>query len=404
MGAVPAPLTSSHRGPWRWALAAGLAIGLLVAAFVLPGLTNGRGRLVGGVDYIAYWAGFDVAMEGGDPYDPDQILRAQQVMQPSRGVPQVYLNPPWTLLVLAPVLALPFEVSVAAWFVLSCAAAVAVARLCWRLLRPTVNGPPMVLVAAALVFLPVAEGLRIGQLGLFIALVTLGGLVAMREGRDVTAGALFGLVIVKPQAVLLVLVVVAIHGLAAGRWRMLAAALVSAGFTVGASVVVLPDVWAAWDVASLPSSAHSATLAGVVRTVVVDLTGQDTRLPIVIVPLMAVLLMVPWAIRHRHQMPWNALPILVAVSALAAPHAWVYDGATLLLIQVAAVAVWLEGRRGGTVVVLVAVAIQAAAFWLTTFQWADHRHLIVVPAAMLALAIWMYERGDCAADPDLSAV
>jgi len=48
----------------------------------------------GSQDLIALWAGSQIYLKGGNPYDIVQILDIQRTIDPGRESPQVFLNPP----------------------------------------------------------------------------------------------------------------------------------------------------------------------------------------------------------------------------------------------------------------------------------------------------------------------
>jgi hypothetical protein len=61
-------------------------------------------------DYKEYWSAFQLVLMGQNPYDP-QIMKDFQIEKFGNEIPLMMWNPPWILLLLAPILAVSFEAS-----------------------------------------------------------------------------------------------------------------------------------------------------------------------------------------------------------------------------------------------------------------------------------------------------
>jgi hypothetical protein len=73
----------------------------------------------GGRHYVAYWSAFQVLRQGGNPYDPRTIFAAQRHLRPDAEDAQLFLYPPWMLIILAPLLSLNFTLSYHLWLALN---------------------------------------------------------------------------------------------------------------------------------------------------------------------------------------------------------------------------------------------------------------------------------------------
>ncbi len=345
------------------------------------------GLPVGGQDFIAYWSAYDVVGNGGNPYDAE-TLRLSQVEQHARydTTAQRYWNPPWALLVLAPVVSLPFALASSVWLVLSIMAAIAAVTFSWWLFVSEDRTPlrPLVL-GVSLLFVPLLECIRLGQMGAAVAAVVLGGLVALRSRRDVLAGVLFGLTTVKPQAAFIVLFVVGIHALATRRWAVITAGTATVALLVASSRLLLPSAWNGWNVGQVsPIHWHSSTIAGWLRWLLAT-GGQVPTWPLFVVPLVGLLAITPWALRHRHSIAWPAIPALLAMSLLTAPYSWLADAVVLLPVQVVIVGAIARRRANAPGVAFGLLAVQALSLVVRNLPGTGLQHQIVVPVGLLCV-------------------
>lgn len=265
-----------------------------------------------------------------------------------------WLYPPHFLLLLLPFGLLPFAPAQAAFLALSFAALL----LALRSLEPGVGRHS--LPTLSLLLCPAtAITVCLGQNAFLTSALLIGGIGNFRR-RPVLAGALLGLLTIKPQLWLMVPVAL----LAARAWRTLASTLATAAGVALVSLIVFGgEVWHAWfDLMLRPSAEYQAwLLAG-------RLNGQSVYACAALLgatPLLANLIQglatliaagcVFWCFRR----PAGAdlrLAILLAATFLGAPHVIGYDGvmlamaATLLLRQAA-----VEGFRPGEAILIVAV-------------------------------------------------
>lgn len=347
------------------------------------------GVAIGGHDFIAYWSAYDVTTEGGNPYAEDDLKVSQAREHPRyEAGAQRYWNPPWALLVLAPILELPFELATSVWLVVTVMSAVLVVTTSWRLFGPGDGMPiPPLVIGVSLLFVPLLECIKLGQMGASVAAVALSGLAALRAGRDRLAGVLLGLMIVKPQAVVLFLFVLGIHVLSTRRWEVVRAAVVTVVAVVGSSVLLLPSAWAGWDLSEAsPTHWHSGTVAGWLRAFA-DRGGDAPTWPLIAVPLVALAAALPWALRHRRSVPLSAVPALLAFSILAAPYAWNSDAVLVLPIQVAVIAAVLRREHGARVLGLAVVATQVITVVVRSLPSTGQQHQIVLPIGLLVVAL-----------------
>ena len=194
-------------------------------------------------DFLEYWAAGAAVARGGNPYDPAELLRYQQLADPGRDGAVMMWNPPWALAVYMPLGLLPPRWATLVWIGLQLLAVMAACDLLWRLYGGPGRGR-WVAQAVGLSFAPVAWTVLYGQ-NTGLLLFGLAGFAYFRTAdRPALAGACAALTALKPHllavfGVLLVLDAVTRRGrvaLAAGV-AVLAAAL-------GLALLANPDVLA----------------------------------------------------------------------------------------------------------------------------------------------------------------
>ena len=142
-----------------------------------------------------------------------------------------YVSPPPLAWLVTPLTLLPYQVAYWLWSALLVGALV----LAWHLAAPGSGRARVIFLVAAIGWLPIVYGLQLGQPALFVAAGVAACYALLQRGCDVEAGAVLGVLVLKPQLALLVPVVL----LVSGRWRAFASAVVVLAALTAASLVVL---------------------------------------------------------------------------------------------------------------------------------------------------------------------
>ncbi len=250
-------------------------------------------------------------------YDPVWLHQAQVALGMLPGAEMPFPYPPTFLLLVWPIGLLPFWAAYVVWVGGS---------LCLCLLATCLGARGMVgSVATTLLAPTTAVCVVAGQGGFLLAALLVGGL-RLLERRPLLAGVLFGLLTFKPQFGLLLPVAL----VAAGRWRCIAAA----GATTAALLVLDTSVfgcaiWPAWW-RSLPAYAEMFDRATAENRTIPTVLGNIQALGLshgvaqggqaAAALLAAVAVWFAW----RRPGPF-AVPVLLAATCLATPHAFLYD-------------------------------------------------------------------------------
>ena len=142
-----------------------------------------------------------------------------------------YVSPPPLAWLVTPLALLPYQIAYWLWSALLLAALL----LAWHLAAPGTGRPRVIFLVAAVGWLPIIYGLQLGQPALLVAAGVAACYALLKRGRDIEAGAVLGVLVLKPQLALLVPVVL----LVSGRWRAFASSVVVLAVITAASVLAL---------------------------------------------------------------------------------------------------------------------------------------------------------------------
>lgn len=290
-------------------------------------------------DYLPFATGARLVQANPHCLYCDTAQAAQQARilgyVPAAGFPKPFVNPPLVAWALQPLAGLPLRdglVALLAVLLLALAAAVLVGD---RLLPARWPGSRrLVLLLASLVSVPAATAVGLGQWAPLMALSGLGALLALHRGRPLLAGVLLSVLLVKPQAIWLVLPALAV----AGSWRVLLGVGCGALGWVATGVALVGPA----QMVQLPRLILERHVGEAFRTaglpgLVTDLTGSGGAafLAACMLALAALVAAVRWRSVLRGR-PELAVGLGIAASLACAPHVFPDD---LMLLAVSAV-VW----------------------------------------------------------------
>lgn len=280
-------------------------------------------------DFTFYYAAARIGLEHGwqSIYD----LKLQQTELDAIGsrihVAELarYISPPPVAWLAAPLTGLPYTAALGVWTALLLTALV----LAWRLAAPGIGPARLILLGAAIGWLPVIYALQLGQPGLLVALGVAASYALLRANRPVWAGVALGAIALKPQLAFLVPVAL----LVARQNRAFLGSVAALGLLAVASALALGSGGIASYAARLNFAANvpvnrELTLALVIGNMTV------TRVVQVLIALWSLALVY----RMRRQGPeWIFVPALVG-GLLASPYLHLDD---FLMLGLAA---WLVLR------------------------------------------------------------
>lgn len=324
------------------------------------------------MDFVAYWAAAVLTLDGNPAGAYDLALhRATELGAIPLDGALPFAYPPCFLILAAPFGLLSYPAAAADWVLLTFAA-YCVAMRRWA------PGMPWL----ALSFPPLLVNVITGQAGFLTAALLVGGM-ALLPKRPLLAGALLGLLIVKPQLGL----VLPLALLAGREWRAIAGAAASSAGLVLVSLLLFGwEPWQAWLgnadlIASIASEGRAGwhRMAGVYGALrLAGLGAAPAWIAHALVALAAAA--AACLIWYRKAELGARAGALAAATALASPYLFIYD--TLILIVPF---LWLVARGRHRLLLASVWAILFAAL-AQAAGWSPPLNLVpLAPIVLLAL-------------------
>lgn len=381
--------------PWRPSPRLLLGLGALLsiialsifALSLLPKTMNGLTSISGlafGDDFINFWSAPRLAMLGrvDEVYDFERFHRFQQQILGGEIHLYHYSYPPSAILLALPFALMPYLVGWAVWIVGGWAVFALAAWHGWPV-RPTAAGVMLYTLALPAVL---ANNMS-GQTGTWMAAILGGGLMLL-DRRPILAGALLGLLAVKPQLGLLVPV-----ALLAGRhWRGLGSfLLVAVGLTLASLAIHGAEPWLAY-----------ADRTAVLRAWILEngvgvwdwmaspfVAARMLGLPVPVAygaqALVATLTVSLVALSWRRDAPAGARnAVLVLCALLATPYVQLYDHVVAAFVPLW---LWPHARRGYAASAALLLAAPAIGLALALMVSLNIAWLLLVPALALSVSI-----------------
>lgn len=295
----------------------------------------------GTIDFIEYWTAFNLAIDGSDPYNYENMLAAQQRIFPTATIPTMMWNPPYLLALLSPAILSDFSTSARMFFLLSLSSATLSLWLVCKMLGAKAGQRGRIWLLG-ITFPAALTCLNMGQIGNFLGLCLLGGIILYFRDRRFLAGCLFALCSVKPHLFLLVIFLFLLNDLMQKKWGTIC----GGGLTLMSLVVLthfmFPGIFEQWFHAIRNPEkfrAYSllnwrpATLVGLFRVIYSRLT--DLPMPLTPMWLFPLLNLIVWGVISlrigTERVIKRYLPEVLLYSVLLSPYGWIFDQSFLLL-------------------------------------------------------------------------
>jgi hypothetical protein len=383
--------SSSPRSSARLRLA---LLGLLLVPLVILGVAVASTPR--STDFLCFWSGARIILDGRDPYDTATWVAATgaDTIDLWGGVrrthcPVGYGYPLTTAVALIPLGALPIEIAIAIWqavFVLALGTGVALLARAARLARADVVLLAIIVVGSEPLFYEFVD-VRFGGL-----LVLATGLLATRE--PARAGPMVGTILAALKPHVMPLAVLARLG-GLRRMSAIAAALLPFGVLVIASLLI-DAAWPAKWVGELLG--HRAEMATSGQSATLWMLGRVVGIPALGVLLMvlgiAALGVALW--RHRRRIELiEVVAAAVVASALVVPYA--LSGDQLMALAITGAVVLRRPTTARTVALLLIAGVLPWVLYGTRYDVLAYGGLEVanalVPLALALLLAWAIAAG-----------
>jgi len=335
-------------------------------------------------DFTFYFAAARLGLAHGWTHLYDLKLQQEQLDAIGSGIKVAqlarYVSPPPLAWLVVPLTTLPYRVAYWTWSAILLAALV----VAWRLAAPGGGRKRVIFLIAAAGWLPVVYGLQLGQPALLVAAGVAVSYALLRRKQEWAAGAVLGVLVLKPQLALLIPAAL----LVTGRWRAFAAsAAVLAAFATASALALGPggiaDYQGILSFATTVPQNQSQTLAAWIHNL------EVTRVVQALIALWALAL----AYRLRARGLETTLAIALAGGLAASPYVH-YDDLTMLGL---AVLLFMRGPcPRGTYAYVFALFIAGEGFPV----WGAGPVLAGELGALLLLSVSALKHGDGVAEHD----
>jgi hypothetical protein len=318
----------------------------------------------GMLDFKEYWSAFQILQTGNNPYDPHVMLMYQKTAFDTE-IPLMMWNPPWILVLLAPVLALDFQSAARAWFVIQvlffAVSLILVLSVNKENLPSRHAGGDRFLLYVCipgLIFSPVFNSLFYGQIGCLLLLGVSLVYYGVFRSSPVSFGAGVLLLSVKPHLFILLGVALLWWILRKGKYSFV---YVSALFVVTFMFITfaLSPRLLGWWVDSILIQDHEI-VPGIFQWIGSNFGGAlrhyvhpDFVYVNFLMPLFASIIFLILALKgYLKNIDWRtAFPCLLILSVYLAPFGWFFDQSVLLIVHVSVI---LNAYRLNSRMILVA--------------------------------------------------
>lgn len=294
-------------------------------------------QLFGTRDFIAFWAGIRVFLQGGNPYDDLLVFAVQKPIHPQLVEAQVFLNPPWAILPMLPLGYFSFSPSSLLWILCNLCFWVGATLGILVILKGDLTQRAVCGLVGVL-SMPAFFNVWMGQLSLAILVASFGAMVGYRTKRDALVGFCLALLMVKPHLVFLFGLAVGLEFIRERRWRIPLWFMVFFGSMCIFPLLVRSGIYHEWLGREFsPLQWQTATVSALIRYVVLLLTGEVPSWPAYFMPLTGGVVFAVWYLgrgrRIETDLWFQSFSFLLLVSVICAPYGWLYDFCLLLPAQ-----------------------------------------------------------------------
>jgi len=303
----------------------------------------------GTTDFIEYWSAFRVLLDGENPYNPELLSNYQIPLGRDPSEPLMMWNPPWTPLIMAPATLASFELGAMIWFICNIALTLLAVVFTKKLIKPSENQNDLAGFLAAIFFIPTWLVMHWGQLALLVICATLASLLALQRNKPFLAGVLLFLTSVKIHLVFLVVTAVGLCWLRLGKWKPIVGGLAMMASMTAMTSWLSSSAVESWvnAITSGESSYHQWYTFTVTSYLKLKMfLWLDDGIPkwtSVVIPTFGLLSTLSYLwLRAKVGLSLFDISILLCLSIIFTPHAWHYDMAVLVPVQICLVLVALN--------------------------------------------------------------
>lgn len=362
----------------------------------------------GTVDFSQYWSAFELLSRFENPYDPDLLYGVQQQLGQKPDTLIAMWNPPWLLVLLSPLLSLPFERAAGSWFLLNVSFIFMIGILLEHVFANTALEKSSAVHRKALLlgvfFFPFIETLAWGQLSLLLLLSLACFMYFHSQGKFFTAGVFLVPLSTKPHLFLLFGILLLYRAVRNKEFAVILGASASTFFFIAITQLRFPLAIPYWIFSNISSPHHqflvnvtewqSATLVGISRSALVFLGQGAAVWPMVVIPVFACVAFASYLISVRPRLEFaESVCCTLALSYVVAPYGWMYDQCILFPLYLLLLnrALLISSKKRRLAFLCSILAIQLICVCQSLLEHGQGK-FFWVPFALLAIA-WLSREG-----------
>jgi hypothetical protein len=340
-------------------------------------------------DFVTFWVGSRMLLDGVDPYDPARFLEMHRQI----GSQGLAINPPGigfgypltTAVVFVPFALVPVALAAPLWLVTQATLGLGALVMLARQLFPASQRRDLpVLLALGASSQPAWLLAFGGNLGGYLLAIAAGGTALLLAGRPFAAGLIAGMLVIKPHPLLIALPLLLLALPRRDAGRVIGGAALTAGAVFAASLALRPG-WVQEFLVPFGAIGGAATP----RSTAFGLLGPSLGGAVWLVVAAIVAGYVVWLVRRPRPLAL-AVALAIPISLFCIPYGWSYDQLPLLVS--AAVIVAIAARAGPRTRVLLIAALALVLVLMTWVLYAiaftrENESLsALTPVAIAALA------------------
>jgi hypothetical protein len=281
-------------------------------------------------DFIGYWAAGRLTINGVNPYDPPQVMATELLVNPSMPVTMMMWNPPWTISLVMPLSFLDYRTARTLWALIQMALVMVTAGWLWQFYGGRTSTAYLIALAA-LLFPASLIALGNGQISPVLLLGLCAFLYLEERGRDMLAGLVVSITLVKPHLVYLIWAAIVLWSFHRKRLGVLAGALAGTAVLMIVPVLLDPSIIRQYLTAIRdfpPKDCFSPTAGTLARLML----GWEKWWPQLLPNLVGAAWLVWYWLHRRQDWRWkNQLPVILVASVLTSMYGWLFDQVLFLL-------------------------------------------------------------------------
>lgn len=296
------------------------------------------------LDYIEYYSAFKLFISEKNPYDALELLKIQQSLGRDVPKPLMMWNPPWLLLLMAPVLFFPFVFSNLLWLATNVALVVLALHLYCITDDRRLPENKALLFFALFLFFPFINCLLLGQVGCVLTLLISILYYGLKKENDLLVGLSWFFLSVKPHLFIFLSVYLFFLVVKSRRYKIVLYALLS--LFSGLLITTFINDQALWywfeahvsgvnigEVARVDNH-KTTTLVYVIQTVLYRMNYGIHNWPFIAVPLVPLMcyILYIWNKSSKNLISSQQFNFSLIISFMFSPFAWIFDFVPLIFV------------------------------------------------------------------------